>query len=256
MKADRELRKTADHEAAHALVGWIAGQRIESITVDPRRAGDSQGVCYLSGGRIGVIGEPKSLTADQAHFLLAGRTSDDLFHPGGRPGHGQDFRNLEDLLPLNDETLKMHAFPHGEKSIEDFYQMFRGPVVKLLRSRRGRRAHRALSAALMEDQTLSGQHAAEILQGAWGDPLPPRALPREDHCGIIDKRPANHGELFRTIRGLAGLALADCEAMQGRGTMKEIQQRQRAEHLLHLLLVVVGKTGAAPQGDGRVLPKS
>lgn len=249
MRADREMRKTADHEAAHALMGWIAGQRIESITIDPRRTGDSQGVCYLSGGRIGVVGEPKSLTADRAHFLMAGRVSDDLFHPGGRPGHGQDFRNLEDLLPLDDDILRMHEWSRTEKSIEDFYQAFRGPVVKILRSRRGRLAHRALAAALLKHQTLSGQHAVEILREAWGDPPPPRALPPEDHCSIIDKRPANHDELFRSIRGLASLALADCEAMQGRGTMKEIRQRQRAEHLLRLLLATV----AGPPEVGRVL---
>jgi len=167
---------------------------------------------------------------------MAGRVSDDLFHSGGPPGHVQDFKNLKALLPLDDETLRMHDWSRTEKSTEDFYQMFRGPVVKLLRSRRGRRAHRTLAAALLNHQTLSGQHAVEILREAWGDPLPPRALPPEDHCEVIDKGPANHEELLRSIRGLAGLALNDCESMSGLGDEGEILGRQRVENILRLLI--------------------
>jgi len=251
VKADRELRKTAEHEAAHALVGWQGGRRIESITIDPQRVGiDARGVCFLSAGRVDLIGAPESLTADQAHYLMAGRVSDDLFFPGGRPGHGQDFKRLEALLSLDDETLRMHAFPR-EEGMEAFYERFRGPVVKLLRSRRGRRAHKALAATLMEHRTLSGRHAAEVLREAWGTPLPPRALPLDDHCSITDKRPSSHAELFRHVRGLVALALSDCEAMRGYGKPKEILRRQRVENLLRLLLAAVDP----PQGAaGRVLP--
>jgi hypothetical protein len=235
------IKKTADHEAAHAVMAIHEGFTVTSITINPMpgtAAPGVGGVCYCERPDGGPSPAPEILSAAKARLLMAGRVSDELFHEDDpRCGWRQDFRDLAALMPADDETLKMHEFCGKHPGdVERFYQRFKGPVVDLLTSRKGRKAGRALSKALLEGGTLSGQCAASVFYKSWGAPPPSKALPISKHIGItLGGGPQTYSDVLINLRTYLWAMTADAGHLRGELSEKEENRLARVRMYLCLL---------------------
>lgn len=214
------------HEAGHALFFWLGGFVLSKVSVQndfayPKADGFVQAAHADSGG-VDIVSPPASLTAARAFADLAGRNATETFFPDmpAGTGHKADFKNLEKLLKPDAATWAMIQWrqDHPDATVEEFYQAHKHSVAKVLKSKQGKRAISAISKALEKFGTLSGQEAASILFKAWGDPLPPLALPVERHIALNDKGPRCFNDAIRAadtylevIQKDLKNVLADCE---------------------------------------------
>jgi hypothetical protein len=231
----------ADHEAAHALLGWYGGFSIKSVTINPRpeEIPGASGICYVRRESFGisVLQTPEMLTAEKVHLLLAGRISEFLFHPDAlTDGWNNDFERLAGLMPQNNLTLRMHRYcedhPHD---VEGFYQRFFKTVVRLLKSKKGQRAIKALSRALLEAGTLSGQACVSILEQAWGKPFPPKAKPVSGHFSITEEGPRNYLDLLFNLS--AYLRAMEEDAVRLRGNLMDDEEDHLGRIRIHLKML-------------------
>jgi hypothetical protein len=212
-------KRKSRHEAAHSFIVWHGGGLISKVTIMPQpgEISGARGICYCASaeGQTITARPSKILTANRVHILIAGRCADELFFPDKPAGHVQDFEELIALMPDSRETLEMHSFDRSKKSIEDFYEQFKGPVLKLFRSRRGKRALFALTDALGEAGTLSGAAAVSVLEKAWGKPLPPKAIPASEHIALIDEGPNSYEDVLFHLGAYLRVMEADVNRLRG-----------------------------------------
>lgn len=217
-----KAKQIADHEGfGHLETGWYDGIPFKSVTINPApgTATGARGVCYAGrpGGNTAEAHTPEILTAAKAHMLLAGRVADELFHPSAPAiSWCKDFEDLAALMPLDNTTLQMHRYCEEHPGdTEGFYQKFKKPVVRLLKSKRGRRAGKALSDALLEAGTLSGAAAVSILEKAWGKPLPPKAIPASKHIALIDEGPNSYEDVLFHLGAYLHVMEEDANRLRG-----------------------------------------
>ncbi|MBU2623433.1 MAG: hypothetical protein KKD92_14065 [Proteobacteria bacterium] len=209
-------KRVAYHESAHALIGWCFGYSLKMVSINPQieASPDMGGICRASPpGRTEVFSEPAILAAESVYFSIAGRVSDDLFFPGEPDGSKKDFLDVVLMLPPDDTTLRMNAFPR-QKSIEDFYRRFKAPVKKILKSSKGKKALKALSLALLKAGTLSGAEAVFILEKSWGKPLPAKARPAADHCSIKDQGVSTYNGLLQSLGTYMSIMFEDINRLR------------------------------------------
>jgi hypothetical protein len=127
-------------------------------------------------------------TPARALELMAGRAGTEVFCPDIDPAgtYRNDFENVNDLNGNSEIFIAMNQWrlDHPEGDVEGFYHAFKQPIIDVLQSKQGKRALRALVKALSKARYLSGRESARILETAWGDPLPPLALPSDQHPSL------------------------------------------------------------------------
>lgn len=214
-------KRAADHEASHLVIGWMNGFPIHSVTINPPpgTAPGMAGACYThrpDGSTVTGL-PPEMLNTATAFMIMAGRVSSEIFHPGSsKTGWEQDMRGLAALMPLDDTTLEMHRYcTEHPGNTDGFYETFKGPVFRLLKSKRGSRAVKALSDALSAAGTLSGQAAVSVLEKSWGRPLPPKAIPLAGHVGITDGGPNSYEDILFNLQVYLRAMKADANRLQG-----------------------------------------
>jgi hypothetical protein len=234
------LTEIARHEAAHALAGWFFGSRIQQVqlTFDPLAEGRAGGFSFARAQRF-------VLSAPEVYTVMAG------FIQGRLDGHARescmtsDFLNLRNNLRLGGATLHMlqwiRAHPHG--SVHQFIDNFKGPVQRLLRSKKGQKAVKALADALLKHTTLSGASAVKILERAWRKPYPKAALPCSEHEDLLPlaSEVKTLDELLDRTRILCGIINDDLETLRGRLTASENETIDRVKKALLTLLFSLDK---------------
>ena len=207
------------HESGHALLFWYYGFILYSVTVfaDPETNFAGCVRCDCEQGGTTFI-QPNTLSAARVHAMIAGRVATEVFLPEMPTGNvpSVDFENLEKLKPPDDETLRMLQWKaeNPDATTDDFFQAFKKPVVRILKSKPARRGISALCKALEKAGTLSGAEAAAILSEAWGDPQPSLALPVERHMALTDKGPQNYEDLLRWLRAYSNAIQSDIRRLR------------------------------------------
>ena len=136
-------KRVAVHESSHAFVGWVYGFNLSLVTISPPpgMTSNAAGLCKASKfeGRTEVITDPTTLTAERFYLLSAGRQADEIYFPTEPNLSGADFAEIASMLPADDVVLDMYRFNWKKENLEAFYQRFKKPVEKLLRSRKARK---------------------------------------------------------------------------------------------------------------------
>ncbi|OPY65976.1 MAG: hypothetical protein A4E63_02724 [Syntrophorhabdus sp. PtaU1.Bin050] len=185
------IKRIAVHEAAHCLTAWFYGLRVEEvgIQVNPLAAqGERQGFCSATS----VVA---SVNPYEMYFSMAGPLADDMTCK--KHSLNGDFEMMRDSFNLFRDTQQMYEFckANPKATFEAFFETFKVPVIKLLQSRKGKKALKALSTELLESRTLSGAKAVSILEKAWGFPLPEMALPANKHGQGLTSKPRTLDDL-------------------------------------------------------------
>ncbi|MBU1054858.1 MAG: hypothetical protein KKC46_13680 [Proteobacteria bacterium] len=234
-------KRIAYHEAGHALIGWYYGFRIGKVTINPpleiaQKDGVS-GLCEMFpffSGHTELVAKEDLLSAEKVYFGIAGRVADDLFYPKESFASGKDFENIVQMLPSNKITLQMHEFDLKKNSIEDFYRRFKNPVAKIMRSRKGKKALKALSSSLLRAGTISGAEAVSILEKAWGKPAPVKSKPSEDHMSITSKGPKTYNDALRSLEAFLAIMLRDINHVR---FDLEDHEQNHINNIRHFLLI-------------------
>jgi hypothetical protein len=196
------IKIIADHESAHCFIYYFNGFKIEHvrICVDPLRTfQEPQGFCYATSSRPAV-------SAAQIYCTMAGTVQDEINavkYPTQKYGPSvADLNAIKGDFRLCRETMAMHEYfrDHPTADITEFIHAFQKPVLNLLRSRRGSRAVAALSSELMKITALTGAEAVSIIEKAYGQPLPPMALPASRHGISFTNKVTNLDELLSRLR--------------------------------------------------------
>jgi len=197
------LLQVAKHEASHCLVGWFYGLRVDKVVVcyDPLKDG-RQGCCSATQGN-----ELKD--AAWVYYVIAGAVLDNSCGDGRG-----DAELIRDSFRLSKDVLKMHGFfkQNPKADIEDFFQEFKNPVLKILNSRKGKASIKALSDELLKYSILPGQTAVKILEKAWGLPLPEMAMPADQHGKAFTNKINSYDDLICRIRFYLDAANTDIKA--------------------------------------------
>jgi len=242
----RKFRIT--HESrGHALLFWHQGFILAKVSINPdTEAEHTDGIVKAELRDLGsttALSLPNSLTAAQAMALMAGRVATEIFCPKmpTGTGHRYDFENLQKLAKPDPVTLKMLRWRnrHPDATMEDFYQVFKPAVARILKTKQAKRAGDALAKALDQAGCISGQEAAHILSVAWGDPPPPLALPVERHMALTDRGPQCYGDLIRGIRSYLMLIEHDIKHVRDTGTDEENEQIDKIWKRIILLKVLI-----------------
>lgn len=195
MKSEKQKAMfSAYHEAGHHLLAWLHGCKLGKLSIQGSE--DCEGVAqsYISEDRKSFHGG--MLTPARALELMAGRCATEIFCPdvdvAGTYRH--DFQTVKNLNCDSKIFLEMNQWrvDHPAGDIEDFYRTFKAPIVEIIQSKQGKRAIQALAKALRKAGYLSGREAARILEAAWGSPLPPLALPSDQHPSLDPYLPAKN----------------------------------------------------------------
>lgn len=196
------------HESGHALIGWYCGITLLLVSIQPGRHPDGtecEGITkslFPSSERVETVNH-RMFTLPRVLELLAGRAGTDCLCPDIPPGNGHchDFDAVKSLLAPDEEILRMHKWrtEHPDSDTEDFYQEFKPLLFDIINSPPGRRAMKALSRSLLKERQLSGRLAVEIMEKAWGNPLPPWALPAEMHKSIVEEGPQSFADAMNEI---------------------------------------------------------
>ena len=237
------------HEAGHALLFWHEGFVLSEITVQPDPEANPHTCGYVkasfldSANLTAVLLHPDSFSSAQVRAIMAGRAAVELYLPNipTGTGHNSDFRTLEKLMLPDPETVAIIQWgkEHPEATAEDFYKAHKGMVIKILKSKKARRAMKALSEILNKAGTLSGAEAVHVLETAWGDPRPPFALPAECHMALTNHGPKCPGDLLRRLRNYLDLMQHDIKGLRDAGTDKENEQIDKIWKQIILLKVLV-----------------
>jgi len=203
----------AIHEAGHALIAWYYGFRLDKVTLSPS-PGKYLGACFASCGRVDFAGMPLTLSAHSVYVKFAGRIATELYCPGHEGGYDLDFNDVVAMMPEDRETLKMHSFDCRKGSIEDFFHRFNGPAVRILKSKKGKKALMALTSELVKSGTLSGAAVADIFEKNWGKPLPRKAIPVDGHLAVLNQRPKSYTGLMQELVSLTQLMQHDIDSLK------------------------------------------
>lgn len=239
----------AVHEAGHALFSWYFGFILRYVSIIPGTLSDSTpfgGICEYHLDQ-SFSDFHNALFSEQIVFkLMAGRAATDVFFPNHAPGNGhkKDFADIVKLKSQSDLFIKMHQWKVNNPGadVEIFYNEFKEPLLKILKSRPGRRAVKNLSEQLLIHGKLSGREAAGILETSWGKPLPPHARPAEEHQTFaLTTRPKTYNDLLNHIAILVKMARADVMDFYDQDENTKSQNRE-IERINNLLLEIQVKT--------------
>lgn len=201
-------RFVAIHESTHALIGWFFGMILELVSIMPGTLKNGPGYsghckAFLSdGGRAESI-HFQSFSVPLVYELMAGRCGTDILCPEIPRGnsHKTDFKRIVELKLLDETTLEMARFrvenPGAETEL--FYQHFKKPIEKIISSKRGTRAIKALARVLIKHGQVSGFEAVRIFEKVWGEPRPRWALPAERHKNIVERGEKSFPDLMNEI---------------------------------------------------------
>jgi len=209
MKKGKKNRNdfTAIHESSHALISWFYGLTLLAVSIQPgtKEGVEFEGICkaqFADSSRVESVSH-HFFTVPRVYQLIAGRCGTDLLCPEIPPsnGHGGDFRTLEKLYSLDKETLAMHQWRRNNPGAdaEAFFRRFKKPVEKIIASKRGTRAIKALARVLKKHGQVSGFEAVRIFEKVWGEPRPLWALPAEFHKSITEEGEKCFPDLMREI---------------------------------------------------------
>lgn len=212
------MKIIADHESAHALAAWFYGLKISEVKIfyDPLcSAGEDKprGHC--------VTKPPcHAMLAAEMYCSMAGSLMDELNEKKDFRQYSLkngDFALIQTSSRLSHETLKMYewfrARPDG--TVADFIKAFKKPVLRLLKSRKGRRAVTALSSELMKTGLLSGVQSVSIIEKAWGVPLPKTALPNSKHGVLLTNAVRTFDDLISRLSFYVHLMDDQLESLSG-----------------------------------------
>lgn len=244
-----QARIISDHEAAHAVVAWVEGFCIKSLTVNPKPGEfpGSSGICYVGkeDAFMTLLGMPEVLTEAKFNMLVAGRVSEELNYPDvSADGWKFDFDRLAALMPLDNTTLEIHQFCKiHPRDTEGLYRKFTKKVSRILRSKKGRRAVRALSDALLNYGTLSGMAVVDLLEKSWGKPLPPKAKPLPDHFSLTENGPRTFQDLLFNVSAYCRAMSEDTARLRGNLSDKEENRLGRIRLYLRFLELEIAAGG-------------
>lgn len=232
------------HEAGHALAWWYHGLTLLLVSIAPdplENDANFGGVCKCFFNSKVEPATHRMLTAEYAYGVIAGRVATEVLCPQVPPGvgHANDFQHIKNLRALDSDVLSMHAWrlKHPDADPDQFYADFKTPVLNILKSKRGKRALLALSKALLKYRKLSGREAARILEEAWGYPLPPFAVPSEQHSSLVSDGPKSFNDLMRQILLYAEILKKDILPLRD-SDKNTTYQNNIVEKILEELLLV------------------
>ena len=252
MTRKRLLRFKAVHEAGHALISWFFGFILRYVSIIPGTLSDSTpfgGICESHFDQ-SFSDFHNALFSEQIVLkLFAGRAATDVFFPRRAPGNGheKDFADIANLKSQSDLFIEMHKWRVNNPGadIEIFYNEFKEPLLKILKSRPGRRAVKKLAEQLLIYGKLSGREAAGLLETSWGEPLPQHARPAEEHETFkLTTRPKTYHDLLNYIAILIKMARADVMNFydQDENTKRQNSELKRINNLLLELTILTTPT--------------
>jgi hypothetical protein len=199
--AARTEKMKAIHEAGHRFIQWSVSAKCNDVSVMSGKTKYS-GKMY-SGMANALMSDSNQFNAPMVYIMISGRAAVEAIMPKIDQGNGHrvDFKELSNLYSLDDETIQMHKWrkKHPKFNPEEFYQRFKNPLIKQFRSRRGRKAIKALSDVLLKYGKISGRESVKILQEAYGKPYPPGALPASRHGEITEEPPKCFPDCIATV---------------------------------------------------------
>jgi len=197
----------AFHESGHAVTAWASGFRLQAVTLpgDPLK-NPGPHCLFHGGGPVTPEGIRGRIAAN-----LSGRVATETFLEDSRGG-GEDLRETFQEMQTFFRDPPMgelfHFFQDQEPDPEAFFRQFSGEARAFMEDPRARRAVFALAEILKRRGSLNGFEAVRILEAAWGDPLPEKAIPAGGHFrldetmtleGLMTKCKAHLGLVFREL---------------------------------------------------------
>lgn len=193
MKSEKQKAMfSAYHEAGHHCLAWYYGCKLGKISIQPGNGFFGTSQTYIPENRDSF--HANIFTPQRVFELIAGRAASEVFCPDVEQenSYKRDFSIIKNLNGDSEMMLKMNTWrvdnPAGD--MESFYQEFKQPIIDILQSEQGKRAIQALAKALQKAGYLSGRESARIMETAWGVPLPPFALPSDQHPSLDGYTPA------------------------------------------------------------------
>lgn len=261
-------RQKAAHEVGHAIVYWNTGMIINGLSILPGEHPDGtefDGNIKVelpeAGGECGSL-NPKLFTVPQALGLMAGRAATELFYPDTPPiSYRHDFKSLEGLLSFDKELVSMADWRQRNPaaSVEDFYQQFKVLIFRVIKSKRGKRCVKALTAALLKHRQLSGRSVVKVLEKAWGTPFPPHALPADQHQSIAPKweEPQCFADAMNKVLVYMGLLKKELlpwrDSEENTPLQNEVIQRI-SDNILQIQFIAIGPLPEEPTEDQSTQP--
>lgn len=232
----------AIHEAGHRILQWYYGAVLADVQIINCKNENTE--MDLQGQSCASICNNSAFTADRALMLLAGRAAVEAYFPEIDQGQSfnYDFQLLSSLVSLDDETISMHTWRKNQPEFkgECFYQSFKKTPIKILKSKQGRRAVKALTKALLKHKRLSGRESARILEKNWGTPLPPLALPMKIHYQTTIATPQYYNDVISEINWRAQSMIKILRPMldQDQNSAAENARLSKINSFVHLLRVL------------------
>jgi hypothetical protein len=177
---EKHRHTTAMHEAAHALVAWLSGFALKSITI--QGSDDSPFHCLYGHSH---WQQQHWLNKKNVYTTLAGAAVHEILgfdDPFERCVY--DLGGIADMLNHPDpETKAMREFAvhHPDSTAKEFAELFLPDLVALLREPLAKKAIEAGAAALETSGTVCGQFMAMLFEHCYGDPLPDGVAPAWMH---------------------------------------------------------------------------
>jgi len=198
------------HEAAHGLLAWLEGLRIERIT--------TTGPCLIEGG-----GTPYYTVIQGAAMAKYNRIDDDdlqarvrvclasVAEQERRYGVIESMHDAQDALDFcslggcknggRQIIERAMAIRESPNPAEAFYREHRAELFRILSDPQAQSALNALADRLKETGTLSGVDAVKALETGWGQPLPGNTIPAAGHGTTL----ANDQSVDSALQAALGL---------------------------------------------------
>ena len=178
----KKLESTAYHEAGHAVVAFELEIPVESVTIAP----DEESVgSMIYQRRLQKLDDYGSISARrratlEAHVrvLIAGWIAEKRFNPKGfrRSGAQEDQRTLITIVFL---------LSNSEKEARLYHRLLEVQTVQIVNRRWF--AIKALAAALLKKETLSGEEAGKLIMKAFQDEMDRAKKRREKKAKKISR---------------------------------------------------------------------
>ena len=202
--AAKRAKMGAYHESGHRYLEWTISARCNTVSI---MSGKTKNGGNYTGISKSLMSSHNLFNAPMVYHAISGRAAVEACLPKADQDfvYNTDFKELSELYALDDETILMHKWRkrHSTFNPEKFYERFKTPLIKQFRSRRTRRAIKALADALLKYGTLSGRESIKILEKAYGKPYPPGALPASLHSEITDGPPKSFNDCIASVNILA-----------------------------------------------------
>jgi hypothetical protein len=212
------------HEAGHVFGAWVGGLVVQQVTIcGPRRVVNGQdSFAYteiLSPGT-GALQKGQAFDDPTCEgYVLMGLLPILIEERAGHVISKHDSELLMNFLSFGSclnggrDTIRA-AFqcaesPDGPKR---FFQSQKNKLERVLQNPRSMRCIEILGSELEGAGRLSGSRAVQVLEIAWGDPLPEKAIPSGQHG--LDYKPRSVPEAIKSVKQMAAMCrevLADAK---------------------------------------------